>query len=218
MALRITLKTADGWTIVGDHYRGANGSPAILLLHMMPATRASWKAFAEKLNAEGFGVLAIDLRGHGESDGGPDGYRAFTDEDHQRSIEDVRAAAAFQKTEGHSNFFVAGASIGASLALQPLAESEEVRAAILLSPGLAYRNIDALAAASYVREDQGVFIVAAKDDTRASGAADEQGTKIFDALQCRKEIKIFDRGGHGTTMFDAHPDLAGQLMGWLKKF
>lgn len=218
MAERITLKTADDWTIVGDHYRGLAGSPAVLLLHMMPAVRASWKVFAEKLNAAGFGALAIDLRGHGDSDGGPDGYRAFTDEDHQRSIEDVRAAMAFQEAEGHSKFFVAGASIGASLALQRLAESEEIRAAILLSPGLAYRNIDALAAAAYVRSDQGVFIAASKDDVRASGAANEQAQKIYEALSCKKEIKIFERGGHGTTMFDAHPDLAGQLADWLKKF
>ncbi|MBI2038769.1 MAG: alpha/beta fold hydrolase [Candidatus Niyogibacteria bacterium] len=218
MVERITLETEDGVAIVGDHYKGPQGSPAVLLLHMMPATRASWNAFAGKLNAAGFGALAIDLRGHGESQGGPDGYQDFTDGEHQASIADVRAALAFQEAEGHSKFFIVGASIGANLALQMLAESERVSAAILLSPGINYRGVETLPVIAKVRNEQGVYIVAAKDNVRAGGAAHERAARIFGALTCRKELKIFDTGGHGTDMLVAHPEFMDELADWLKNF
>ncbi|MDZ4296063.1 MAG: alpha/beta fold hydrolase, partial [Patescibacteria group bacterium] len=68
MAERVTFSTADGVAIVGDHYAGPTGlSPAVVLLHMLPAERASWAGLARALQAEGFQALAIDLRGHGES-------------------------------------------------------------------------------------------------------------------------------------------------------
>ena len=102
------LKTSDGLNIAGDHYAVKN-RPGVILLHMMPADKSSWAGFALKLNEAGFGALAIDLRGHGESDGGPDGFRDFSDEDHQKSIMDVRAAVDFQIAEGHSKIFLAGA-------------------------------------------------------------------------------------------------------------
>ena len=218
MPERVELKTADGWTIVGDHYREPQDSPAVLLLHMMPATRGSWEAFANVLNQNGFGALAIDLRGHGESDGGPDGWRDFKDEDHQGSIEDVRAAIAFQRAEGHKKLFIVGASIGANLALQFLAESGDVSAAVLLSPGIAYRGVMTMPAAPSVRPEQGVFIAAAKDDKRAGGAADEMARQIFGALSCRKEFEVFDTGGHGTDLFAAHPELAQKIVNWLRNF
>ena len=105
MPERVNLKTADGVNIAGDHHKGPTGGPGVLLLHMMPATKERWGGFASKLNGAGFGALAIDLRGHGESDGGPDGFRDFSDEDHQKSIMDARAAVDFQIAEGHSKIF-----------------------------------------------------------------------------------------------------------------
>src|SRR3989338_11429544 len=179
MPEKIEFKTADGMSICASHWRGEKGSSAVLLLHMMPADRSSWDEFADKLYASGFGVLAIDLRGHGESEGGPDGFRDFSDEDHQKSIEDVRAAIAFQVAEGHSKFFVAGASIGANLALEYLSESERISAAVLLSAGLNYRGIETLPLVEKVRPEQGVLLAAAKDDVRSGGSGGGTGGENF---------------------------------------
>ncbi|MBI5787027.1 MAG: alpha/beta fold hydrolase [Candidatus Niyogibacteria bacterium] len=218
MPEKVDFKTADGANICASHWRGEKGSPAVLLLHMMPAARSSWDDFAAKLYENGFGVLAIDLRGHGESEGGPDGWRNFSDEDHQKSIEDVRAAVAFQATEGHSKFFIAGASIGANLALEYLAESERVSAAVLLSAGLNYRGIQALPLVEKVRPEQGVFLVAAKDDVRSGGSAAEMAEEIFRESAGKKEMRILEYGGHGTDMFRMHPELADEIITWLNKF
>jgi len=156
------------------------------------------------------------LRGHGESDGGPDGFRGFSDEAHQKSIMDVRAAVDFQISEGHSKIFLAGASIGANLALLELSESGLISSAVLLSAGLNYRGVETLPLAGRVRPEQGVFFVAAKDD-RVKGA-DEMAQNLYDGSSGLKEIKIFESGGHGTDLFGAHPDLMDEIIRWFKKF
>ncbi len=218
MPERINLRTADDVNIAGDHYRGEAGSPGVLMLHMMPADKKSWAGFAKKLNEAGFGALAIDLRGHGESEGGPDGYRDFSDAEHQKSIEDVRAAVGFMTAEKHSKIFLAGASIGANLVLQYLAESDGVSAAVLLSAGLNYKGIETLPLAKKIRPEQGAFFIAAKDDVRSGGAADEMSQNIYDTANCRKKIKIYDVGGHGTDLFSAHSELMDDIINWLKGF
>ena len=218
MPEKVNLKTADGINIAGDHYKGPIGSAGVLLLHMMPAAKESWAGFALKLNEAGFGALAIDLRGHGESDGGPDGFRNFLDADHQKSAMDICAAIDFQIAEGHSKLFLAGASIGANLALWELVESDRVSAAALLSAGLNYRGIETLPLARKVRPEQGFLLVAAKDDARSGGSAAEMAEEIFRASASKKEIKIFETGGHGTDLLNSHPDLADDIINWFKEF
>jgi len=63
------LRTADGLTIAASYWRGPrDGAPAVLVLHGNGASRAAMVGVAEWLTAQGYAVLAIDFRGHGESD------------------------------------------------------------------------------------------------------------------------------------------------------
>jgi len=218
MAERVDLITNDGVNIAGLHYKVEPPGAGVLLLHMMPAAKESWRGFAAKLGEVGIGALAIDLRGHGESDGGPDGYRTFTDEEHQLSIEDVRAGVKYQKEEGHSPIFIVGASIGANLALNILAEDQEIEGAILLSAGLNYRGVETEPAAKKIRSDQSVYVIAASDDETKGGNCGELAKDIFDALATeKKKIEVFDAGGHGTNIFWKHPDLMDRLVRWLQE-
>lgn len=218
MAERIELTTSDGMMIAGAHYKVEPPGAGILLLHMMPAAKESWRGLAAKLTEAEIGALAIDLRGHGESDGGPDGWRTFTAAEHQMSTADVEAGVKFQKEEGHSPLFVAGASIGANLALNILAEDPEIEGAILLSAGLNYRGVETLPAAKKIRKDQSVYVVAAKDDEMKSGNCGKAAEEIFAALSTdKKKLEIFDVGGHGTNIFWKHPDLMDRLVRWLQE-
>ncbi|MEK7090687.1 MAG: alpha/beta fold hydrolase [Patescibacteria group bacterium] len=218
MEERVELITIDGVKISGIHYKIESPGAGILLLHMMPAAKESWRGFAAKLNEVGIGALAVDLRGHGESDGGPDGYRTFTDEEHQLSIEDVKTGLKFQNEEGHSPLFVAGASIGANLALNILAEDPEIEGAILLSAGINYRGVQTLPAAKKIRPDQSVYVIAAKDDESKHGNCGELAEDIFKALATdKKKLEVFDVGGHGTNIFWKHPDLMDRLVRWLQE-
>ena len=215
-SMMIELTTADNVKIKADHYKIDLPSPGISLFHMMPATKRTWRWLAEKINDAGIGVLAIDLRGHGVSEGGPEGYLEFTKEEHAKYFEDVKAAVAYQKKEGHSPLFVGGGSVGASLSLKAVAEIPEVTKAIILSAGLNYIGIDALSIAARIDKDKEVYIVAADDDERSLGSAGEQARKIFAALSCKKKLKVFETGGHGTRILKNHPEFMEELATWLK--
>ncbi len=58
--------------IVGDAY-GDPGSPPVLLLHGGGQTRHAWGGTAAALAEAGRHAVALDLRGHGDSDWDPDG-------------------------------------------------------------------------------------------------------------------------------------------------
>lgn len=63
-----SLITADGQTYVYDYVAASNASkPTVLLLHGFPASRHDWKPQVVALAAEGFGVIAPDLLGFGDS-------------------------------------------------------------------------------------------------------------------------------------------------------
>lgn len=212
---RVELNTHDKIAIIGDYYP-AKSSQGVLLLHMMPADRKSWAAFAGKLQKAGFTALAIDLRGHGESKGGPDGYRSFSDAEHQASRLDVEAAAEFLKSKGVSELHLAGASIGANLSLQYLSEHPETRSAILLSPGLDYRGVVTTPAMGRLAPERGVYLVAAEDDGYSRDSVRELSKNMRE--DSRHVLKIFESGGHGTRLFEARPEFMDELVEWLKGF
>jgi len=217
MPEEIKLKTSDNVTIAALHYKVETPSPGISLFHMMPSRKERWRWFVAELNKVGIGALAIDLRGHGESDKGPDGYKEFTKEEHKKYFEDAKAAIKFQKEEGHDPLFIAGASVGASLSLKIIHEMPEIKKAIILSAGLNYLDIDAIDIASKMDKDKEIYIVASDDDERRLGSAGVQARKIFEALSCKKKLKVFEIGGHGTTILKNHPEFMEELANWLKE-
>ncbi len=64
---RITL-VADEWNRAAE----ADGHPSILMLHGGGQNRFSWKNTGQILADEGFHVVALDSRGHGDSDRAPE--------------------------------------------------------------------------------------------------------------------------------------------------
>lgn len=79
--LRNTGRTVEfsgvqGLTLVADEWnRGvgpAAGRPTVLMLHGGGQNRFSWKNTGQVLADEGFHVVALDSRGHGDSDRAPD--------------------------------------------------------------------------------------------------------------------------------------------------
>jgi pimeloyl-ACP methyl ester carboxylesterase len=69
----------DGWVVVDGlrlHYTewGKPTAPPVLLLHGLNVQCHTWDPIADKL-AEEFHVYSLDMRGHGESDWAPSGYR-----------------------------------------------------------------------------------------------------------------------------------------------
>ena len=67
-AQTVRLPLEGGDSLVAWYIPPANGA-AILLLHGAGGSRDSIRPYIEMLAAQGYGVLAVDARGHGESDG-----------------------------------------------------------------------------------------------------------------------------------------------------
>ena len=198
------LITADNKKIAYDLYEVANPKGWLILTHMMPATKESWQDFASELQKLGYESVAIDLRGHGESDGGPNGYQKFSDAEHQASIKDLEAAWEFLKSRGATpdKTVLIGASIGANLSLQFLAENPEVSGGVLLSPGN-YKGIDSATLVKKLNEDQNLVFVASKKDERVSrNNADQNKQYYLSASIKNKYLIIYEGAGHGTELFD----------------
>ncbi len=68
--------TRDGLVLRGEAFGPAHAPPA-LLLHGGGQTHHAWKGSAEILAAAGWRAIAVDLRGHGDSDWAPDGDYRF---------------------------------------------------------------------------------------------------------------------------------------------
>ena len=217
---KVILKTRDGVKIVGDFYV-TDSKKGVLLIHMMPATRFSWCDFAPMLVGRGFNVLAVDLRGHGESNGGPNGYKSFSDSDHQKSILDAEAGLKFLEEKGIAleNISLIGASIGANLALWNLEDHPEIKQAVLLSAGLNYRGIKTEPLVKKLKTDQRIFFISSKDDVRSGGNNAEMNRELYKLSSPRLDSKIliYKNAGHGTDMFGKEsPDLDTEILNWLR--
>lgn len=213
----ITINTIDGVQIRGDYYKGLS-SKGILLLHMMPADRKSWAAFSEKLARNEYHVLAIDLRGHGDSMEGPSGkldYHAFSDEEHSSSIHDVEAGMEFLVAMGATSLALAGASIGANLALWYAAEHPgNIKSIVLLSPGLDYKGIATEPLIIKTETDINIMLVSGGNTDAYSRETIKKLSKLVDL---RTPLRIFEDAGHGTLILERHPEFMEEIIQWLKK-
>ena len=222
---KVIFKTKDGVEIYGLYTESENWiAPAVLLLHMMPAAKESWSQFQEELREAGFQSLAIDERGHGESvwkDGERIDYKNFTDTEQQEKILDVEAAMRFlsEQSVESGQTAIAGASIGANLALQYQAEHKEIKATVLLSAGIDYKGIKTELLAERVLPEQSVYLAGAKGDVRSSGASCADAAKALYSLlpSKNKKITVFEGKEHGTDMFAAYPELTDNTIEWLKE-
>ncbi len=217
----IKFTSTDNVEIVGTFYESPKAnSPAVLLLHQFGSNRQSFDDFAKRLQKKNFGVLAIDGRGFGDSTKTTDGQTVEA----QRTAEGVKGmeadvANAFdflanQKNVDAAKMGIVGASYGSSLALIYAAKNPNVKAVALLSPGINYfGNLSAMPAIkSY--GDRPLLLVAAEDNKESADAVRE--LKSAGANE-KYETKIYEKGGHGTAMFDSGVGLQETLEQFLMK-
>lgn len=213
---KIKITAADTAIIFGAYETVPDAAAAVLLLHMMPETKESWRAFQTELARRGLASLAIDLRGHGESARAADGrcfdWRAFSDAEHQESKLDVEAAISWLERKGFrvSRQAIVGASIGANLAIQAGAENQALKGLAALSPGLDYHGVKTEAAVRALAGEQKLFLVASPDDAESFGAI----RRLAEISAAATEVAE-TKSGHGTRIFAADPNFPPLLLDWL---
>lgn len=204
--------------IVGNYWEGMT-SKAVILIHMMPATKESWTLLANALNEQGYHVLAIDLRGHGESterlkpsDMSTDrlDYHRFSDKQHKRSIIDVIGAQNWLRSRGIKtrNIYVGGASIGANLAIKYISLTDGAPGGFMLSPGLDYHGVNIEALLDAMNKKIRLLFISADDDQYSAQTVRKLHTQHPDLIYER----VYFSGGHGTDLFQAHDALIDEII------
>lgn len=211
---KITFTTEDGVLISGLLW-DAQSRTTVLLLHMMPATKDSWIQLANRLFHRGMNVLAIDLRGHGDSGGGS--YKKFTPEEHYGYFKDKDAALAFIKERfPKTEILMGGASIGANLSLGQMADDRSIKKGFALSAGLDYYGVRAIDFVKKLDSEQGILLVGSRDDGRSDGqTCGDMAEQLGEAATSHKQVIVYDTGGHGTDMWEEHPELLSTITDFL---
>jgi len=212
-AQRVSIRTDDGVTLAGTWYEaGSRPVPAVILVHMLHRSMRDWEVVASGLAAAGIGALAIDLRGHGESSGGlADGEQP----DYSALVRDLAAARRYLASRGdvqQTRVGIAGASMGANLAVLEAAGDASVASLALLSPSLDYRGLRIEAAlrkyggrpALLISSDEDAYATRTVKDLQKAGGG-------------IREKLLLSQAGHGTVMLSRDSDLVRTLVDWFRR-
>ncbi len=198
----VTIPTDDG-ELAADLATGGDDGVTVVLFHQLGADRTEWAPLSEGLRRAGHTVLRVDLRGHGESPGGPDGWRAFDAEDWAKVAADGEAVVAWARLRSDlpPRWVFGGSSIGSSVAIRA-ATAEEVKAVFALSPGRAYHGIDAITPVSTYAADKPLLAIASRGDVSAAETA-----RTMARVAASGSARLVEGDGHGLAMLEDQPGL-----------
>jgi len=225
----VHVHATDDVSISGTYYPVSQApAPAVLLIHSVARTRATWSDFAKLLQQNGIAALAIDLRGHGESTrkltaDGPVtlDFHNFTGNDYQDMLLDVEAAIDWLQVQpeiDHHRIALVGESVGANLALRYAAINPDLAAVVVFSPGINYRSVRTDDVIAQIGQMPLRILVSHND--------------AFAFESCKRIVEIQKESGiptpademtvctgnlHGSDMLVGVRKLPEMVMGWLKQ-
>lgn len=208
--LKVDLTTSDAVHLQATYYAPPNSTvkaDALLLLHEAYDDGRSWDSFARAAQERGYAVLALDLRGHGQS-GGEKIFDTAMDNDVDAALAWLKAAPAVNS----DRMGIVGASLGANLALRGGARYPEIKSVILLSPGMLLWQVD-IAKAIVDYGPRPLLLVAATEDAYAADTVQILNKQALGYHQ----LQIYPGAEHGTKLLTPHPDLGPLLLDWLQK-
>ncbi|MFT5431940.1 MAG: alpha-beta hydrolase superfamily lysophospholipase [Myxococcota bacterium] len=215
----LRLKTTDGLTIAADwHAPTGKLKGAIVALHMFKSKRSAWDPMLAPAAEAGFGVLTLDLRGHGQS--AKQGKKNLAKRVRARDAAlfnamhlDVAAAVEWLNQEqkiGSERIILFGASVGCSVALDYGARNQTIGGAVLLTPGKKYLGVDSMA---HITKWAGrpVLMVSSKEE------ADKGAIPLYEATPAPRGSLVMTLPQtqiHGTNMFGKVKKIESRLVQW----
>jgi alpha-beta hydrolase superfamily lysophospholipase len=195
-----------------DPPAAGDAPPAVLLVHGYSADRAGMSVLARRFASAGYGVLAIDLRGHGRN------ARPFArDPEGANLFEDLAAAVDWLRAsswvEG-SRLAVVGHSMGAGAVLRFAERDVGVDAVILISGGGALLGP--------LRPPNALFLYAAHDPARTREAAQRlaghlsgEGEGEVGSFRGRDAVRAVEIAGNDHTTILWSAVAAREMIAWL---
>jgi tetratricopeptide (TPR) repeat protein len=224
----VDLKASDGTLLKASYFAAAKPGPGVLLLHQSNRTRESWDGAARQLAAAGINTLTLDLRGFGESGGQAKPYNRLT------NARDIDTAFQYLVSQPGVKRDVIGVGGAGWFGVLPSVEvagqhAAEVKSLVLLSGETLQDGLHFLRQASQL---PGLFVVADDDEYPPTVEAMEwlyttssSPAKKFVHYSAAQDApwiwyetsdasKVPAKGGHGTDMFQPHPELPGIIVDW----
>ena len=208
----ITFTTKDNvtisgsWIVADDPDAASAKSPAVILVHDYGLDRRDWGIFIPDLAAHGLRVLAIDLRGHGQSIAA--GTRQGGDYSFNTSssflstgLLDVDGAVRWLKKRDDVNakaVSLIGVGAGGDLAYIAARQlgRRQIKSAVVISPSLAALTDGDFIADSPARAI--LFCVSSGDSNGSSMMAAESLSNFTDSP---KKVLVYTSNAHGLSMF-----------------
>lgn len=197
----VTIPTADGLELAADLAAGPDDGATVVLFHQLGADRTEWGPIADGLRRAGHTVLRVDLRGHGTSPGGPEGWQSFGPEEWAQVAADGEAVVAWARLRSDlpPRWVFGGSSIGSSVAIRA-AVAEEVDGVFALSPGRAYHGVDAITPLAEYPAERPLLAIAARGEVASAETAREMAR-----IAASGSARLVDGSGHGLAMVQDQP-------------
>lgn len=223
----VELKTIDGWSLKATFAPAQPGKLTLLLLHGTGQRKEDWRRLALPLTRAGYGVMAVDLRGHGESRVSPSGEELSWKKlrstrnanDYADMSRDAEAAVAWLAGQGvpEDSIGLIGAEVGGSVAIRYAAVHSKVPLVAMLSPGMAWREVLTVNALRKLKRPipTPILMVYSEADKRSSKEAPILYAFAKGSVGERHAALIVVPQERGTRMFRAQRALVGQTIDWL---
>ncbi len=191
--------------------------PLVVMLHQFGEDHQAWKKLWEAVYPSGIAVLALDMRGHGNS--------TFDVKRNQRRPPNTFYEGEFLKYPDDVKFFVdtcvamygdrvdaskiavVGASIGANTGLLYALKEPRVEYLAMISPGLDYRGLE-LAPAMLKVDDLDIFIATADQDIYSYTSVD----LLTDFFADKVDYEIYSAMHHGNRLLNTNVDLLRRIV------
>ena len=194
----------------------AERPPAVVLVHGFSSDRVNSSALARRIAQNGYGVLAIDVRGHGEN------RNSFIESQSGHGLrEDVKNAVEFLRQSNlvdGSRIVVMGHSMGAGAALDYATHDANLKGSVMISGGFNLEGTE--------RPRNTLFIFAENDpgfikETSALIAAHLAGTpkielgKVYGEVANGTAVEAIQVPGVDHVRIIWSEDAAGSIVRWL---
>ncbi|MGE4158054.1 MAG: alpha/beta hydrolase [Planctomycetota bacterium] len=188
---------------------------AVILVHDFGGRPENWGELPSLLADEGFAVLVLELRGHGDTPVGKEHWTRFEKAEVASMTADIEAGRVWlqqQKKVHVRKVAVVAARVSSILALKAMKDDKDLLAAYLLSPGLSYRGVEVDSALEGIAP-RPVFMTAAAEDKKSC-----ESMKSFESAGAKSRVLDAEESpdDFGTALLKSRPALLAEITGWLK--